>query len=341
MRKKRTCGDMLGIQNTPYKIENVELLFIFESPIWTIVLATHAMADLNWNQLKAFLETAEAGSLSAAARKLGLSQPTLSRQVAGMEAQLAVTLFERVNNAMVPTATGLALLEHARAMGAAASDFERVATGRSEAVSGVVTVSASHPIAAYLMPSVLMRLQPLAPDLRVEIVATDALSDLQRREADIAVRHVRPEQSDLIGRFIRDVSAGFYASRAYVRQRGHPKTVQDAARHRWVGMAADGRYSSYLKAHGIEIGEANFSCYSENSLTSWALMRAGLGIAPLMDEVGAQFDDCVRVLDEVAPVMFPMWLVTHRELRTARRIRLVFDVLADALAEPKAWRGAP
>ena len=101
------------------------------------------MDHLDWNQLKAFLETAETGSLSAAARKLGLTQPTLSRQVAAIERQLGVTLFERVGKAMVLSGTGLALLDPARVMGAAAEDLRMAATGQSQAVDGVVCISAS------------------------------------------------------------------------------------------------------------------------------------------------------------------------------------------------------
>jgi DNA-binding transcriptional LysR family regulator len=289
------------------------------------------MDQLDWNQLKSFLETAEAGSLSAASRKLGLTQPTLSRQVAAIEKQLGVTLFERVGKAMALTGTGLALLEHARAMGAAAEELKLAATGQSQAVDGVVCISATDAVAAYLLPEALQRIRREAPGIAIDVVTSDALSDLQRREADIAVRHVRPTQPDLIGRWIRETSAGFYASTAWVREHGHPRTAEDAVKRPFVGNDRSGRYLGYLRQHGLPLTEANFSCYAENSLTSWSLVRAGLGIGPMMDEIGRATPDVVRVLDDVPPVLFPVWLVTHRELRTARRIRLVFDMLAQAL----------
>ncbi len=289
---------------------------------------------MDWNQLKAFLETAEAGSLSAAARKLGLSQPTLSRQVAAIETQLGVALFERVGGSMTPTATGLALLEHARTMGAAAQDLQLAATGHSQATDGLVTVSASHTIAAYVLPPVIAALRAKAPGLVVEIVASDALSDLQRREADIAVRHVRPDQPDLIGKMMREGTAGFYASRLWVEKHGHPKTADDATRCDWVGLDRRGQYLQYLHLHGLMVRAEQFVCHTENSLTSWALVQQGLGIAPVMDEIAPQLPGLVRVLDDVPPIRFPIWLVTHKELRTARRIRLVFDALADHLSDP-------
>jgi DNA-binding transcriptional LysR family regulator len=291
------------------------------------------MDQPDWNQLRAFLDTADTGSLSAAARKLGLSQPTLSRQVAAIEKQLGVTLFERVGKAMVLTSTGLALLEHARAMGAAAEDLRMAATGQSQAVDGIVCVSASETVAAYLLPGVLHRLRRQAPGIVIDVVTSDALSDLRRREADIAIRHVRPDQPDLIGRWIRDASASFYASEAWVRQHGHPRTAQDAVRHGFVGFDRAGRYLAYLRQHGLPLDAGNFVCYAENTLSNWQLVRQGLGIGAMMDDIARDMPDMRRVLDEVPPVRFPVWLVTHRELRTARRIRLVFDLLAEALAE--------
>lgn len=299
------------------------------------------MDQPDWNQLKAFLETAETGSLSAAARKLGLTQPTLSRQVAAIEQQLGVTLFERVGKAMVLTGTGLALLEHARVMGAAAEDLRMAATGQSQAVDGVVCVSASEAVAAYLLPGLLLRLREQVPGIAIDVVTSDALSDLRRREADIAIRHVRPEQPDLIGRWIREASASFYASKAWVQRHGHPRTAEQALRHGFVGSDRAGRYLAYLRQHGLPLDAANFTCYAENSSSNWSLVRAGLGIGPMMDDIACTLPDVVRVLDEVPPVRFPIWLVTHRELRTARRIRLVFDLLAEALGAEPAAQAAP
>jgi DNA-binding transcriptional LysR family regulator len=289
------------------------------------------MNQLDWNQLKAFLETAEAGSLSAAARKLGLSQPTLSRQVAAIEKQLGVTLFERVGKAMVPTDSGLSLLEHARTMGAAATDLHLAATGQAQQEDGVVCVSASDAVAAYWLPAVVAGLKRQLPGIAIDVVTSDALSDLQRREADIAVRHVRPEQPDLIGRWLRDATAGFYASTSWVSQHGHPRTAQDALHHAFVGSDRSGNYLNLLRQHGLALSSAHFSCYAASSMTSWALVQHGLGIGPMMDDIARQTPGVVRVLDEVPPVRFPIWLVTHRELRTSRRIRLVFDLLAEAL----------
>ena len=289
------------------------------------------MDQLDWNQLKAFLQTAETGSLSAAARKLGLTQPTLSRQVAAIERQMGVTLFERVGKAMVLTPTGLDLLEHARAMGTAAEALGLAASGRSQAVGGVVTVSATDAIAAYLLPPILQRLHAQEPSIAIEVIASNALSDLLRREADIAIRHVQPEQPDLIARLVRQAQAGFYASEAWVRAHGHPRTAEDATRAIFVGSDRNGRYLAYLRHHGLHLSESQFSCYADQTALQWELVRQGMGIGATMDEIARQTPGMVRVLDDVPPLRFPIWLVSHRELRTARRIRVVFEALAQGL----------
>lgn len=290
------------------------------------------MDKLDWNQLRAFLETAETGSLSAAARKLGLTQPTLSRQVAAIERRMGVVLFERVGKAMALTTTGLDLLEHARAMGAAAQALGLAASGRAQAVGGVVSVSASDAVAACLLPRLVRQLREREPGIAIEVVATNALSDLLRREADIAIRHVKPEQPELIARLIREAEAGFYASAAWVAAHGHPRSAGDAARLPFVGSDRAGQFLGYLRRHGLPLEESNFSCYADHSVAHWALVREGLGIGAMMDEIACDTPGIVRVLDDVPPVRFPIWLVTHRELRTARRIRVVFEALAEGLA---------
>ncbi len=291
------------------------------------------MNELDWNQLKAFLATAEAGSLSAAARKLGLTQPTLSRQVAAIEKAMGVTLFERVGKAMALTTTGLDLLEHARAMGTAAEALTLAATGRSQAVGGVVSVSATDGVAAYLLPPLVRKLRDQDPGIAVEVIASNALSDLLRREADIAIRHVKPEQPELIGRLIREASAHFYASEDWVKTHGHPRCAADAANLPFVGFERNGQYLAYLQQHGLPVTQANFSCHAEHSVANWALVRHGMGIGAMMDDIARQMPGVVRVLDDLPPVMFPIWLVSHRELRTSRRIRVVFEALADGLQQ--------
>lgn len=290
------------------------------------------MNKIDWNQFRAFLETAETGSLTAAARKLGLAQPTLSRQVAAIETRMGVTLFERVGKTMALTPTGLDLLEHARAMGAAAEAMGLAATGHSEDVEGVVSVSASDGVSAHILPPLVQKLRQQEPGIAIEIISSNALSDLLRREADIAIRHVKPEQPDLIARLIRHSTAGFYASEAWVEAHGHPRNAEEAAILPFVGSDRSGHYLRHLQQHGLPVTEVNFSCYAHHSVANWALVRHGMGIGAMMDEIARETPGIVRVLDDVPSVHFPIWLVTHRELRTSRRIRVVFEALAKGLA---------
>ena len=197
----------------------------------------------------------------------------------------------------------------------------------------MVSISASDAVAAHLLPPLVRQLREQEPGIAIEVISTNALSDLQRHEADIAIRHVKPEQPDLIARLIREATANFYASEDWVKLHGHPRTSEAAARLSFVGSDRSGQYLAYLRMHGLPVGEANFSCYADHSITHWALVRQGMGIGAMMDEIARDTPGIVRVLNDVPPVHFPIWLVTHSELRNSHRIRVVFDALAKGLAE--------
>lgn len=190
----------------------------------------------DWNQARAFLATAEEGSLSAAARALGLTQPTLSRQVAALEENLGVTLFERIGRSLSLTQSGLDLLDHFRRMGEAASQISLAASGRSQAVEGRVTITATDLMAAYHLPPVIKTLRREAPGIEIEVNTSNDLRDLLRREADIAIRHVRPEQPDLIARLIGEASAYFFASPEYLDRVGRPQKPADLSKLDFVGV---------------------------------------------------------------------------------------------------------
>ncbi|KAE9632525.1 LysR family transcriptional regulator [Parasedimentitalea maritima] len=289
--------------------------------------------DLNWNHLRAFLTTAEAGSLSAAACQLGQTQPTLSRQVAALEAELNMLLFERIGKQLELTQAGLDLLEHLRPMGAAAAQVALTASGQSQSIAGLVRITASDVFSVHRMPDVLRLLRDEAPDLKVEIVAANDIRDLMRREADIAVRHVEPDQPDLIARKLSEIRGHFYASRHYLDQRGYPQTPADMSDHDFIGMGDPPRMIELLAPMGINLSEQNFPYGSESGLVAWELAKQSFGILPMVDSLGDCTPDMVRVLPDANPFMIPVWLVTHRELHSSRRIRLVFDTLAEFLSK--------
>lgn len=241
------------------------------------------MSKFDWNHALAFWTTVEEGSLSAAARKLGLTQPTLSRQVAALEQSLGVT------------------------------------------------ISASDGLAAYILPDILHGIRQAAPEITLEIIASNALSDLRRREADIAIRHVRPDQPDLIGRLVHDSEANLYAAQSWVEQNGMPRDPADLASAGFIGLGDSERLAVYLQSCGLPVNQASFILTSENSVVVWEMVKRGLGVSFQIHEIAAKTPGIVRLLPWIKPVV-PIWLVTHRELRTSRRIRMVFDLLAEGLA---------
>lgn len=287
--------------------------------------------SFDWNQIRAFLATAEEGSLSAAARALRTTQPTIGRQVSALERDLGVTLFERSGRSLVMTSAGHDLLEHVQAMGDAASRISMVASGQSRDVAGHVSITASDLLAAGFLVPVLTKLRQDAPGIIVDVVASNRLENLTRRDADIAIRHVRPDQPDLIARQLRDARAVYYASTDYIAAHGRPQTADDLGRHVFVGPRDTTQMLAFMQDRGVTISPDQFRANSDSGVVMWEMMRAGLGIMVGPDRLWPHVDGVETLLSDAPPITFPVWIVTHRELRTSRRIRIVFDALVEAL----------
>ena len=288
----------------------------------------------DWTRARAFLVTAEEGSFSAAARALGLTQPTLGRQVAALEEELGVALFDRVGRTLALSPAGRDLLAHVRRMGEAAESLSLAAAGRSETVEGRVSVTASDAAAAWLLPPALARLRRLAPGLTVEVVASNGFADLRRREADVALRHARPTEPDLIARRLGDSRARIYAATALLERVGRPADVAALSAMDFVGAPPLARMIAGLAPMGVRLSEASFPLLSESGVAMWEMVRRGLGAGVMMEEIAALTPEVEEVLPGLPPIPVPVWLVTHRELRESRRIRLVFDVMAETLGPP-------
>lgn len=289
-------------------------------------------ASFDWNQARAFLATVEEGSLSAAARALGLTQPTLGRQVSALEDALDVVLFERIGKSLVLTPSGHDLLGHVRDMFDAANRMALTASGQSQEVGGRVRITASDVMSAHILPPAIQQLRTAAPLIEIDIVAANDVRNLQLREADIAVRHIRPEQPDLIARLIGEGQGTFYASTDYIEKHGCPKLDSDLADHNFIGFDDNKRLAETMNAAGIPLTESNFKVSSASGLVAWEMARAGLGIIIMSTNVGDRAPDMERVLPNRNPFLFPVWLTAHRELYTSKRIRLTFDLLADFLS---------
>ena len=282
----------------------------------------------DWNRARAFLVTAEEGSLSAAARALGMTQPTLGRQVSALEKELGVALFERVGLGLILTPSGLDLVEHVRAMGDAASRVSLTASGQSQSIEGNVCITCSEYYAVFVLPPIIKKLRKLEPKITIEIIATNTTSDLRRREADIAIRNFRPTQPELIAKKIKDVDARLYATPEYLKEIGIPQKPEDLNQADFISFDDVGGLISGLNALGLNITKQNFPLQTEHFITHWELVKQGLGIGIMPEEFAKTEPKVVEALPSLAAIEFPVWLTTHRELNASRRIRMVFDHLA-------------
>lgn len=293
-----------------------------------------ACISFDWNHARAFLATAQTGSFSAAARALKMAQPTIGRQVAALEETLGIVLFERIGRQLALTPVGRDVLQHMRGMAEAANEAALVASGRSKSVAGDVCVSVTDIFALYVMPVIVADLQKVAPQIRVKVLASNDLSDLQRRDADIAVRHVAPTQPELISRKIREAQGRLYVHQAYLDGYGRIETVEDTQNATFIGIGEPGELVAFLQNWGLPVTLDNVRILADSGTAGWQIARQGLGIIPMNDDMAHHFPDMKLILPQLAQVPVPYWLTTHRELKSSKRIRLVYDRIADLLSDP-------
>lgn len=290
------------------------------------------LQPFDWGLIRSLLAALDQGSLLGAARVLKMSQPTVGRHVAELESQLGVVLFERTGRGLVPTAMALQLAVAARSMEAGALQLSRTLSGARTQTSGTVRITASVPVAVVLMPPVLAQLRRALPEIQVELVSSNQVSNLLRREADIAVRMVRPEQASLVARKLGDVGLGAYAHRSYLARRSTPTTPADLLQHDLIGSDTDTAILQGFQALGFPVTRDSFALRSDDFMVQWQALRAGLGVGFCADYMARTDPDVLPVLPQMLNIPpLPMWLAVHREIRTSQRIRAVFDVLAEAL----------
>jgi DNA-binding transcriptional LysR family regulator len=285
----------------------------------------------DWSLLRAFLAVAQAGSLSRAAVALGTSQPTLSRQVAALEAQLGQPVFERSSRGVRLTEAGQALRVPAEHMREQAREFARIAAGRATTMAGTVRLTASETMCAYVLPPVLRGLREAHPEIQIELVASNVVENLIERDADIALRMVRPAQSALVARRLADQPLAVYAHRDYVARHGRP-TAATLAEHSWIGLDRSDQLIRGFADAGFRVPREFFAFRCDSLIVGWQAVLAGVGIGIGMQRVAALSRELVEVVPEVRVPPLPLWITAHRELRGTPRIRAVFDALAKAFA---------
>jgi DNA-binding transcriptional LysR family regulator len=292
------------------------------------------MPEPDWGLLRAFVAVASAGSLSRAAEELGSSQPTLSRQMSTLEQQVGSALFERTRRGLRLTEAGQALLQPAQRMHDHARAWSLAAAGQSQSLAGSVRVTASEVMSAFVLPPILRRLREAHPQIQIELVATDAVENLLEREADIALRMVRPTQAALVARKVTQLPLALYAHRDYVQSHGTP-TLADLHEHQWVGFDRSDQMIRGFAAGGFKVTREFFGFRCDNQIVAWHAVCAGMGIGVGMKRVAAKQPELVQVLRNIPVAPLTLWITAHRELRSTPRLKTVFDALAEALARPE------
>jgi DNA-binding transcriptional LysR family regulator len=285
----------------------------------------------DWGLYCTFLAVVREGSFSAAARSMGSTQPTVGRQIETLEKQLGSKLFARSHRGLVPTAAARELIPHAEAMASAAAALRRVSSGQAGEETGTVRLTAGEHVGLEVLPPILFAFSRDHPGIALELSLSNRNEDLLQRDADIAIRMARPTQTRLIARRIGAVKLGLFAHRRYVEIRGLPRSPEELAKHRQIGFDRDLHVLRTAGGAAAAMRPADFDIRTDNVAAQTALLRAGLGITVCHLNVARRDQDLVPIPIKQFIFEREMWLLTHPDLQRTRRIRLLFDHLADGL----------
>ncbi|TDK43982.1 LysR family transcriptional regulator [Antarcticimicrobium luteum] len=289
------------------------------------------IAPLDWTLLQSFSAVAETGSLSAAARKLGQSQPTLGRHIRALEAALGVELFTRGPKGLIPTEAARGLIGPADQMRQAAARLRLAAEGQETGLAGTVRVTASTVVSHFILPPILAAIRRAHPEIQIELVPADSSENLLFREADIALRMYRPTQLDLVAAHVTDLEMGLYAATGFLDRVGRPRTVDELLKLDFVGFDANDTIIRFMREAGLEVGRGFFGVRCDDQAAYWQLVRAGCGIGGMQAAIGDDEPGVERVLSKMDLPTLPVWLAAPAALRHSPRIRLVWDRLAAGL----------
>ena len=284
----------------------------------------------DWSLYRSFLSVLRLGSLSAAARDEGLTQPTVGRHVDALEQALGVALFTRSQTGLTPTEAALELQPYAESLEATAAALVRAAVGRA-GTHGTVRITASEVVGAEVLPPILTQLHAAHPEIALEVVLSNRTEDLLQREADIAVRMVRPTQQTLLARHVGDIEIGLHARRDYLERHGVPSTVAELRRHALIGFDHETAFIRSVRAQGFPVERGMFAFRSDSDLAQLAAVRAGFGIGVCQVGLARRSADLVGVMAKSFLFKLEVWIVMHSDLRSSARCRVVADALAAGL----------
>jgi DNA-binding transcriptional LysR family regulator len=288
---------------------------------------------IGWELYRSFLSVLDEGSLSGAARALGVAQPTVGRHVAALEKSLGLALFTRSQIGLMPTEGALSLRSYAEAMQSTAAALERAAASQGTGVRGTVRVTASDVIGVEVLPPIVASLRDEHPDLVVELVLTDRMQDLLRREADIAVRMARPRQELLVARRVGQIELGLHAHQRYLSRHGTPNTMADLANHSLIGFD---QTTAFIRTAGKALSgwrREAFAMRTDNNLAQLALIRSGAGIGVCQAAIARRDDSIVRLFPRHFSLQMETWITMHEDLRNSPRCRVAFDALVKGLQQ--------
>ncbi|CAN7485358.1 LysR family transcriptional regulator [Acidovorax sp. LjRoot66] len=285
----------------------------------------------NWEWYRTFLNVLETGSLSAAARKMGLTQPTVGRHIDSLEDALALKLFTRSFDGFAPTDAALELAPYANGVAATAAALRRVASSHGSGVRGTVRLTASEVIGVEVLPPILAALRREHPQLTIELVLSNAVDDLLHREADIAVRMVKPTQEALVARRVGGVEIGLHAHKRYLAAHGTPRTMDDLAGHAMVGFDHETPFLRKLQVQFPAFARAGLAFRADSDLAQLAAIRAGYGIGVCHVALAAKDKSLVRVLKSRFALALDTWIAMHEDLRESPRCAVTFAALAAGL----------
>ncbi len=282
---------------------------------------------IGWELYRTFLGVLEEGSLSGAARQLGITQPTAGRHIAALEQALGVPLFTRSRLGLAPTEAALAIKGYAEAMRSTAAALERAATAQGAGVRGAVRVTASEIIGVEVLPPILCRLCERYPALKVELVLSNRVQDLLRRESDIAVRMTRPQQDLLVARHVGDLELGLYAHEEYLARRGTPRTLADLGRHSIIGYDQETPFLRALAQTLPGLHRGVFSLLTDSDPAQWALLCAGAGVGMCQVALARRRPALRRLFQKQIAPHLETWVTMHQDLRGSARFQVTFDAL--------------
>lgn len=287
----------------------------------------------HWDELRTFLEVMRDGSLSGAARRLGVAQPTVGRHVDALEGALGVALFARSPRGLAPTEAAHHLMPHVEAMASASAALTRAAAGETAPDSGVVRLTASEIIGCEVLPEIIASFRARNPGVAIELAVTNRNEDLSRRDADIAVRMTRPTQGALVARRIGETRIGLYAHEKYLARFGTPRTLADLAAHRMIGFDRDDRSFRAAGAFAQGLSRDSFGFRCDSDPAQLAALRAGVGIGGAQENIAKRTPELVRLFAEPLSWSLEIWLVMHEDLKGTPRARALFEHLAAGLSD--------